>query len=49
MNFLIYKKFINQTDYQTALNQLQNEAYYDKNIFEYGKQVFKRITELNLM
>ncbi len=47
MNFLIYKRVINQADYQTALDQLQNEAYYDKNIFEYGEHVFERIIKLN--
>jgi hypothetical protein len=49
MNFLIYKKIINHTEYQTALDWLKNEAYYDKRIFEYGEHVFERITELNLM
>jgi len=43
MNFLIYKKIINQADYQTALEKLQDEAYYDKTIFEYGKSVFETI------
>ena len=47
MNFLIYKKVINQAEYQTALEKLQNEAYYDKIIFEYGKTVFERIMDKN--
>jgi|AntAceMinimDraft_16_1070373.scaffolds.fasta_scaffold55480_1 hypothetical protein len=45
MNFLIYKKIINQAAYQVSLDLLQDQAYYDKVIFDYGKKVFKRITE----
>ena len=47
MNFLIYKKVISQTDYQTALDKLQGEAYYDAIIFEYGKKVYEGIIEKN--
>jgi len=28
-----------------SLDLLQDQAYYDKVIFDYGKKVFKRITE----
>ncbi|MBC2716409.1 MAG: hypothetical protein HF978_13980 [Desulfobacteraceae bacterium] len=47
MNFLIYKKVINQADYIAALDLLQDEAYYNAFIFEYGKMVYERITEKN--
>jgi len=47
MNFLIYKKVINQTRYNAALDLLQDEAYYDAFIFKYGKMVYKRIIETN--
>ncbi|MCK5852464.1 hypothetical protein KAH27_05485 [bacterium] len=49
MNFLIYKKVINQTAYQAAHDQLREEAYYDETIFEYGKKVYKKIMNNNLI
>ena len=48
MNFLIYKKVINQTEYQAALDQLREEAYYDETVFEYGKKVYEKIIEKNM-
>lgn len=47
MNFLAYKNVIDPAMYQDALLLLQDEAYYDAFIFEYGKMVYEKITEKN--
>ena len=41
MNLLIYKNKIDEGQYRSALDILQNDAYYDAFIFEYGKLVMK--------
>jgi hypothetical protein len=48
MNFLIFKKVINQTEYQAALVRLREEAYYDEAIFEYGKKIYEKVIEKNM-
>lgn len=45
MNFMIYKNVISMAEYQAGLDLLQEEAYYDAFIFEYGKMVLERIIE----